>query len=71
MLLLSAFKDLNTAIQITHKTDGGKINAQRLKAKTKVTRSRFHDFLDPDYCSIVNSKHAWNKDQRSLEILTP
>ena len=39
MMLLSAFKDSDPGIQITYRTDGGVFNTQRLKAKTKVTKS--------------------------------
>ena len=39
IMLLSAFKDSDPGIQITYRTDGGVFNTQRLKAKTKVTKS--------------------------------
>ena len=53
MMLLSAFKDSDPGIQITHRTDGGIFNTQRLKAKTKVSKSLVRDLLYADDCAIV------------------
>ena len=53
MMLLSAFKDSDPGIQITYRTDGGIFNTQRLKAKTKVTKSFVRDLLYADDCAIV------------------
>ena len=53
MILLSAFKDSDPGIQIMYRTDGGIFNTQRLKAKTKVTKSFVRDLLYADDCAIV------------------
>ena len=53
MMLLSAFRESDPGIQITYRTDGGLFNTQRLKAKTKVTKSLVRDLLYADDCAIV------------------
>ncbi|KAL8610626.1 hypothetical protein ACOMHN_006345 [Nucella lapillus] len=45
MMLLSAFKDSDPGIQITYRTDGGILNTQCLKARTKVAKSLIRDLL--------------------------
>ena len=53
MMLLSAFKDSDSGIKSTYRTDGGNFNTQRLKAKTKVTKALVCDLLYADDCDIV------------------
>ena len=53
MMLLSAFQESDPGIEITHRTDGGVFNTQRLKAKTKVTKALVRDLLYADDCAIV------------------
>ena len=71
MMLLSAFKDSDPGIQITYRTERGIFNNQRLKAKTKVTKSLVRDLLYADDCSIV----AYSEDDlqrliNSLSVVT-
>ena len=53
MMLLSAFKDSDPGIQVTYRTGGDIFNTQRLKAKTKVTKSLVRDLLYADDCAMV------------------
>lgn len=62
-MLLSAFKDSDPGVQITHRTDGGVFNIHRLKAKTKVTKALIRELLYADDCAIV--AHS-EKDLQSL-----
>ncbi|KAL8584674.1 hypothetical protein ACOMHN_002403 [Nucella lapillus] len=68
MMLLSAFKDSDPGIQITYRTDGGILNTQRLKAKTKVTKSLVRDLLYADDCAIV--AHSEDDLQRLTDSLS-
>ncbi|KAL8612753.1 hypothetical protein ACOMHN_033752 [Nucella lapillus] len=68
MMLLSAFKDSDPGIQITYRTDGGILNIQRLKAKTKVTKSLVRDLLYADGCAIV--AHSEDDLQRLTDSLS-
>jgi len=68
MMLLSAFKDSDPGIQITYRTDGGILNTQRLKAKTKVTKSLVRDLLYADACAIV--AHSEDDLQRLTDSLS-
>ncbi|KAL8582730.1 hypothetical protein ACOMHN_051516 [Nucella lapillus] len=68
MKLLSAFKDSDPGIQITYRTDGGILNTQRLKAKTKVTKSLVRDLLYADDCAIV--AHSEDDLQRLADSLS-
>ncbi|KAL8614142.1 hypothetical protein ACOMHN_026359 [Nucella lapillus] len=53
MMLLSAFKDSDPGIQITYRTDGGILNTQRLKAKTKHTACCRVVSCDVVSCDVV------------------
>ena len=64
MMLLSAFKDSDPGIQITYRTDGGIFNTQRLKAKTKVSKSFVRDLLYANVRAIV----ALSKDDLQRQI---
>ncbi|KAL8601457.1 hypothetical protein ACOMHN_000399 [Nucella lapillus] len=68
MMLLYAFKDSDPGIQITYRTDGGILNTQRLKAKTKVTKSLVRDLLYADDCAIV--AHSEDDLQRVTDSLS-
>ncbi|KAL8601069.1 hypothetical protein ACOMHN_040770 [Nucella lapillus] len=68
MMLLSSFKDSDPGIQITYRTDGGILNTQRLKAKTKVTKSLVRDLLYADDCAIV--AHLEDDLQRLTDSLS-
>ena len=52
MMLLCAFKDSDSGIQITCRTGGGIFNMQCLKAKIKITRSLVR-VLYADDCAII------------------
>ena len=68
MMLLSAFKDSDPGIQITYRTEGGVFNTQRLKAKTKVTKSLVRDLLYADDCATV--AHLKDDHQRLTDSLS-
>ena len=71
MTLLSAFKDSDPGIQITYRTDGGIFNTQRLKAKTKVTKSLVRDLLYANVRAIVaHSKDDLQRLTNSLSEAT-
>ena len=52
-LCLQRLRSTYPGIQIMYRTDGGIVNTQRLKAKTKVTKSLVRDLLYADDCAIV------------------
>ena len=71
MMLLSAFKDSDPGIQITYRTDGGIFNTQRLKTKTKVTKSLVRDLLYANVRAIVaHSKDDLQRLTNSLSEAT-
>ena len=72
MMLLSAFKDSDPGIQITYRTDVGIfINTQRLKTKTKVTKSLVRDLLYANVRAIVaHSKDDLQRLTNSLSEAT-
>ncbi|KAL8597728.1 hypothetical protein ACOMHN_001687 [Nucella lapillus] len=68
MMLFSAFNDSDPGNQIKYRTDGGILNTQRLKAKTKVTKSLVRDLLYADDCAIV--AHSEDDLQRLTDSLS-
>ncbi|GFR89994.1 cytochrome P450 3A11 [Elysia marginata] len=49
--------DTNSGIQISHRTDEGIFNLQRLHAKTQVISPLVHDMLYVDDCAIIACEH--------------
>jgi len=66
-MLLSAFKESDPGIEITYRADGGIFSTQRLKAKTKVTKTIVREHLYADDCAIV--AHSEDDLQRLTDSL--
>ena len=52
-MLLDAFKDSSTGIDLLYRTDGGIFNLQRLRAKSKVISLLARDLLYADDCALA------------------
>ena len=53
LMLFSAFKNTDPAVDLRYRTDSGLFNIQALKAKTKVTNALLRELMYADDCAIV------------------
>ena len=58
LMLISAFKDSSSGINVRYRTDRGVFDIRSLKAKTKTTDALIRDLLYADDCAIVTHSEA-------------